>query len=93
MGEKMTLNDVRLQMAQACSIGTAVPARFVADWLLAVNAHLTQPAQAVDDDTLLDIARRVGLRQQFTGVNAEDAKFLLRAFVDALPNANGKEGV
>lgn len=50
------------------------------------RAHIPQLAQAVDvdDDTLLDIARRVGLRQNLHGVNATDAKFLLRTFVRAL---------
>lgn len=52
MGEKMSLEQVRLQMAQACTIGSPVPARFVADWLLAVNAHLSQPAQAVAFDVV-----------------------------------------
>jgi hypothetical protein len=39
------------------------------------------------DIDLLKIARDTGLRQQLTGMNANDARELLRAFVAAIPGA------
>ena len=112
MGEKMTLEQVRDAMieekAWARGAGWPMAAGTLQRWADAIDAHLTQPAQAVDVDSIVIGAAEAYLRVSRSGGMPKDQyekiigairdmarlKYFRLAMAEAaIPNANGKEGV
>ena len=105
MGEKMSLQQVRDAMLEekAWARGTGWPmaAGTLQRWANAIDAHLTQPAQAVDgwqptDDDVQAWRGRHNISLSLYDCRSaiEDARIMHHFDVRpaALPNANGKEG-
>lgn len=85
MTEGMTLEKVRLQMAQACTISKPVPIQIVEAWLKSVDAHLSQPAQAVDVGAIREVAQEASVLAAWETVQLSSER--LRAWSDKLTRA------
>ena len=93
MGERMTLTAVRdallEEKAWARGIDWPMAAHKLQQWADAIDAHLTQPAQAVDVEKVREVIAELREADSPSPLRFREWADKLTA---ALPNANGKEG-
>ena len=89
MGEKMSLQAVCDSIRYAYHDGGNVDFSDLRRWVDAIDAHLTQPAQAVDVGAIREVIA------ELSNPSVLHAPYVTRCadkLTAALPNANGKEG-
>ena len=89
MGEKMSLQAVCDSIRYAYHDGGNVDFSDLRRWVDAIDAHLAQPAQAVDVGAVMEVAVEMRVADSPSPLRIREWADKLTA---ALPNANGKEG-